>query len=116
MKILPSSTGRGTSAGNLKEAARPSFSWYTERVTWYVYIFECKDGSLYTGVTTDLSRREAQHNSGRGSRYVASRHGGKIIWFMAGTRSWAFSEERRIKKLKRKQKLELISQTISGAM
>jgi putative endonuclease len=87
----------------------PSFSCYTGYMTWYVYIFECLDGSLYTGVTTDLERRERQHNEGLGSKYVASRRGGEIVWFASGTRSWAFSEEYRIKKLKRDKKLELIA-------
>lgn len=76
-------------------------------MTWYVYMFLCNDGSLYTGVTTDLSRREHQHNSGKGSRYVRSRGGGRIIWSRPGTRKWAFAEERRIKKLRRAKKLEL---------
>jgi len=76
-------------------------------MTWYVYLFLCNDGTLYTGVTTDLSRRASQHNSGKGSKYVRSRGGGRIVWSRAGTRSWAFAEERRIKKLRKAQKMEL---------
>ena len=36
----------------------------------YVYIVRCADGSLYTGWTTDVERRVAQHNAGRGARYT----------------------------------------------
>lgn len=37
---------------------------------WYVYILECRDGSLYTGITTDVERRYAQHVAGKGARYT----------------------------------------------
>lgn len=40
---------------------------------WYVYMLECSDKSLYTGITTDLQRRLIQHNLGVGSKYVRSR-------------------------------------------
>ena len=40
---------------------------------WYVYILECGDRTLYTGITTELQRRIAQHNAGKASRYTRSR-------------------------------------------
>lgn len=40
---------------------------------WYVYIVECSDGTLYTGITTDVTRRINQHNSGKGAKYTAAR-------------------------------------------
>jgi predicted GIY-YIG superfamily endonuclease len=40
---------------------------------WYVYIVECRDGSLYTGITNDLERRVQEHNEGTASRYTRSR-------------------------------------------
>src|SRR5258708_5127598 len=40
---------------------------------WFVYILRCSDGSLYTGVTTDVQRRSEQHNAGIASRYTRSR-------------------------------------------
>lgn len=40
---------------------------------WFVYIVECRDGSLYTGITNDLDRRLQQHNDGTASRYTRSR-------------------------------------------
>lgn len=37
---------------------------------WFLYLIECRDGSLYTGITTDVARRYAQHVSGKGARYT----------------------------------------------
>lgn len=37
---------------------------------WYVYLIECRDGSLYTGIATDVERRYAQHLAGKGARYT----------------------------------------------
>jgi putative endonuclease len=42
-------------------------------VRWYVYVIECRDGSLYTGISTDVERRYAQHVAGKGARYTRSR-------------------------------------------
>jgi len=42
-------------------------------VPWQVYILSCGDGSLYTGITTDIERRLREHNQGKGARYTASR-------------------------------------------
>lgn len=46
--------------------------------TWFVYLLECCDGSLYTGITTDLNARMNAHASGKGSKYVLS-HGFKQL-------------------------------------
>jgi len=47
---------------------------------WSVYIILADDGSLYTGVTTDIARRIEEHNSGKGARYTASRRPVRIVW------------------------------------
>lgn len=75
-----------------------------------MYILECCDGSLYTGITTDLDRRLREHNgSGRGARYTRSRRPVRLAAFdMLDSRSDAAREELRIKRLTRQQKLELI--------
>ena len=39
---------------------------------WYVYLIECRDGSVYTGIATDVARRYAQHAAGKGARYTRS--------------------------------------------
>jgi len=41
--------------------------------TWYVYLLLCRDGSLYTGIAKDVSRRYGQHQAGTASRYTRSR-------------------------------------------
>lgn len=40
---------------------------------WYVYLLECRDGSVYTGISTDVERRYAQHAAGKGARYTRAR-------------------------------------------
>lgn len=40
---------------------------------WYLYILECLDGSLYTGITVDVARRFGQHAAGKGARYTRAR-------------------------------------------
>jgi putative endonuclease len=43
------------------------------RQSWFVYLVECRDGTLYTGVALDVERRLAEHNAGRGGRYTRGR-------------------------------------------
>ena len=40
---------------------------------WFVYLIECRDGSIYTGIATDVDRRYAEHAAGKGARYTRSR-------------------------------------------
>ena len=40
---------------------------------WYVYLLECRDGSIYTGIATDVERRYREHAAGKGARYTRSR-------------------------------------------
>jgi putative endonuclease len=77
---------------------------------WYVYIAQCRDKTLYTGVTKDLRRRETEHNTSQlGARYTSSRRPVRIIFSKKFiNRSEASIEEARIKKLTRIEKLEII--------
>tara|TARA_B100001250_G_C19248413_1_gene549613 strand:+ start:332 stop:574 length:243 start_codon:yes stop_codon:yes gene_type:complete len=77
---------------------------------WYVYLVACSDNSLYCGVTTDLNRRINEHNHAqKGAKYTRSRRPVKLVWSTtAKNRSEAQKEEAKIKKLSRKQKLQLI--------
>ncbi len=73
----------------------------------YFYVLYCKDHSLYAGYTTDLSRREAEHNSGQGAKYTRakSRRPLKIIYAESYlTRSRATKAEAAFKKLRRVDK------------
>lgn len=78
---------------------------------WTVYIIRCTDDSLYTGVTTDLKRRFAEHlGQPRGARYFNGREPKEIVFAEEGhSRSSACRREACIKKLKRSEKLRLIS-------
>jgi putative endonuclease len=76
---------------------------------YFVYILECSDHSLYTGITTDLKRRFDEHKAGRGGHYTASHPPVKLRYYeKKRTRGSALKREARIKKLSRKEKLNLI--------
>lgn len=51
-----------------------------ETGVWQVYLLRCADGTLYTGITTDLARRLDEHNAGRGSRYTRSRLPAELVY------------------------------------
>jgi len=79
-------------------------------MSWFVYIIEADDKTLYTGITTDLDRRFKQHASGSGAKYFKGRRPVKIVHTeLADNRSAASVREAEIKKLTRCKKLELIN-------
>lgn len=80
-------------------------------MAWAVYIIRCDDGSLYTGVTTDIERRFAEHRDGkRGARYFAGRRPDAVVWLEEGhDQSSALRREAAIKKLSRPEKLLLVT-------
>ena len=53
----------------------------TTKQTWYVYLIQCRDNSLYTGVTNNLQKRMDTHKSGKGSKYVKAKGFGSLINF-----------------------------------
>ncbi|OYW36056.1 MAG: endonuclease [Hydrogenophilales bacterium 12-61-10] len=78
--------------------------------TWWVYLLRCVDGSLYTGITTGLERRLAEHNGDgpAGARYTRSRRPVQLAWCeAAASRSGASQREAAIKRLDRARKLAL---------
>jgi putative endonuclease len=77
---------------------------------WYIYIIRCSDTSLYTGITTDISRRLAEHNSVRGgAKYTRPRRPVALVYLEgAVSRSDASKRERTIKKLTPDKKNQLI--------
>ncbi|MDI9239164.1 GIY-YIG nuclease family protein [Lysobacter sp. LF1] len=75
---------------------------------WFVYLLECGDGSLYTGITTDVARRYAQHAAGKGARYTRSRPPVRLLaQFPYPDRSAASRAEHAIKQLTAAQKRAL---------
>jgi len=81
---------------------------------WYVYVVECADGSLYTGITTEVQRRILEHNySFKAAKYTRSRRPVRLVYKKEfANRSEASKEEYRIKRLTRQKKLELISTSL----
>ncbi|MBL0387212.1 GIY-YIG nuclease family protein [Tumebacillus sp. ITR2] len=76
----------------------------------YVYLLECKDRSLYTGITKDLHKRIQEHRSGRGAKYTRGR-GPLVLRYVEVQldKPDALRREIEIKKLTRKQKDKLIA-------
>ncbi len=81
---------------------------------WFVYILRCSDGSLYTGVTTNLYRRVNEHNnSNKGAKYTRTRQPVELVWSAeCDSRSEAMKREASIKKLDRPKKLLLVNNKI----
>ena len=76
---------------------------------YFVYMLECGDGTLYSGITNDLSRRITEHNeSPKGAKYTKSRRPVRLVYSnVCHNKSEALKAERILKKLSRAQKLEL---------
>mgnify|MGYP001614642278 CR=1 FL=1 len=78
---------------------------------YYVYLIECADKSLYTGITTDVKRRFKEHASGKGGAYTRSKKVKKVLHTeQFETRSQAQKREFEIKNWHREKKLELIKE------
>lgn len=76
---------------------------------WYVYIVECADGSLYTGVTKDVSERVKAHNDGRGAKYTRGRTPVRLRGSSRPlSRGEALRIELRVKQLPREDKLSAL--------
>ncbi len=76
--------------------------------SWHLYLIRCGDGSIYTGVSTDVSRRLAEHRSGKGARYLRGR--GPLILarkIRVGGRGDALKVERKVKRMPRARKEKL---------
>ena len=87
--------------------------------TWYVYILECGDGTLYTGITDDVQRRLQTHRSGKGAKYTRGRGPLELVYSEeCGSHSDALKREANVKKLSREAKELLVktreSQGVSG--
>ena len=78
---------------------------------WYLYLLRCNDGSLYTGITTNVARRFAEHreNSGTGAKYLRGRRPLMLVFQKKlGSRSLALAVESKVKRLSKKRKEDLI--------
>mgnify|MGYP001156681870 CR=1 FL=1 len=76
--------------------------------SWYLYLIECADGSIYTGITVNVAGRYAAHCNGTGARYTRSHPPLRLLgWEMHADRSAASKAECRIKKLSPAEKRRL---------
>ncbi|WP_224333171.1 GIY-YIG nuclease family protein [Haloprofundus halobius] len=75
----------------------------------YVYVVECADGSYYTGYTTDVQRRVAEHDAGDGAKYTRGRTPVELVHSESyPSKSAAMRREYEIKQLSRRQKERLV--------
>ena len=76
---------------------------------WYLYMIECKDSKLYTGITNDLDRRVKQHNCGKGCRFTKFRIPVRLIYKKVySSKDEALKREAEIKGWRKDRKLELV--------
>lgn len=76
---------------------------------WYLYIVRCRNGSLYTGIATDVERRFAEHQANKGSKYLRGRGPLKLVFRkQIGKKELALKIERLVKKLPKLKKEKLI--------
>lgn len=76
---------------------------------WYIYILRCGDGTLYTGITTDVEKRLEVHRSGKGAKYTRGRTPLELVYTeTCENHSLALKREREIKSLSREEKQKLI--------
>lgn len=78
---------------------------------YYVYLIECEDKTIYTGITTDIQRRFKEHNSGKGGAYTRSKKVKNILHAeQFETRSQAQKREAEIKCWRREKRLALLKE------
>ncbi|MBI4510053.1 MAG: GIY-YIG nuclease family protein [Deltaproteobacteria bacterium] len=80
------------------------------RRPWYLYIVRCRDGTLYTGITLDVTRRVADHDAGRAARYTRGR--GPVILVhveVLASRGDALRREAAVKRLSARAKRSILS-------
>lgn len=83
--------------------------------TWYLYLLECQDGSIYTGITLDIKARFKRHKSGKGARYTRS-HRPICVLAVAVfvNRASAQRAEYLVKRCPAKRKREIANQLATG--
>ena len=76
---------------------------------WYLYLVRCKNGQLYTGITTDVERRFSEHCAGKGAKFLRGKGPLQLVFSEnVGDRSDALKVELKIKKLSKREKELLI--------
>ena len=84
-------------------------------MSYYVYLLRCRDGTLYTGYTDNPERRLRVHNAGKGAKYTRSRLPVELVYQeQCPDKSAALRREREIKRMRRAEKLAVISGGVPG--
>ncbi|WP_038489233.1 GIY-YIG nuclease family protein [Collimonas arenae] len=85
----------------------------TENTAWHLYLIECEDGSIYTGITVNVQARYAAHVSGKGAKYTKSHRPLRLLKSIEyPDRSSASKAEYQIKRLKAKAKWALCHESV----
>ncbi|MBQ7000709.1 MAG: GIY-YIG nuclease family protein [Oscillospiraceae bacterium] len=83
---------------------------------WHLYILRCGDGSLYTGITTDVHRRFSAHQLGKGAKYTRGRGPLELVYQeCCGSHSAALKREIQVKGLSREDKLRFLKEEANRA-
>lgn len=86
---------------------------HADDLSWFLYIIQCRDGSLYTGIAKDVEQRLAEHRAGRGAKYLRGRGPLTLVFRAAvGPKSAALKIERKVKKLTRSNKQRLVNRPL----
>lgn len=101
---------RFTKAAVRRNRTRDEYFMQSKTKPWYVYIVECSDTTLYTGITNDLTRRINEHNNThKAAKYTRARRPVKLICYVSTrSRSEALKLEAAVKKKKRKDKINFM--------
>ncbi len=98
--------------GNIEEAtptAENNESDGKTNTAWFLYMIRCNGGFLYTGITTDVSRRFAQHQAGKGAKYLRGKAPLELVFQkLIGSRSDALKLEAKVKKWAKTDKEHII--------
>ena len=80
------------------------------KIEWFLYLIRCKSGQLYTGISTNVERRFAEHQSGRGAKYLRGKAPLELVFQQKiGSRSEALKTEASIKKWPKENKEKMIA-------
>jgi putative endonuclease len=81
-----------------------------KNTAWYLYMVRCRDGKLYTGIAIDIERRIAEHQAGKGAKYLRGRAPLRLVFKRKiGSRSLALKVEQLIKKLPKREKEMIVA-------
>jgi putative endonuclease len=106
MPQLTPSSARGRSS----KAAVKRRKSTAKKAPWYLYILECGDGSLYTGISNNVEKRFGRHCAGKGAKYTRTHQPVRLVYVeRCGAQGKAMKREREVKSFQKKKKLKLIA-------